>query len=214
MREAGGGETDSEKEWERRSRRRKLAALLKLLSRWEQGREKESERMRDRERQRAETRKNGKFFRDLSCFIYFLFVVNILDQICSLFGWFLVCLEDNNIWFTKFFFFVKRMCQIFVIHLIFFFLAPTPSYFLKFWASLPLGGLRQLPDSPKGRAGPDVASDIRAYFDNLCSTVIMQAFSLLISSSPTVHMGTSPPLIILVSFSLLPPPPQWTMEEI
>ena len=42
--------------------------------------------MRDRERQRAETRKNGKFFRDLSCFIYFLFVVNILDQICSLFG--------------------------------------------------------------------------------------------------------------------------------
>ena len=58
-----------------------------------------------------------------------------------------------------------------------------------------------------------LCSDIRAYFDNLCSPVIMQAFSLLISSSPTVHMGISPPLIILVSFSLLSPP-AWTTEEI
>ena len=57
-----------------------------------------------------------------------------------------------------------------------------------------------------------LCSDISAYFDNLCSPVIMQAFSLLISSSPTVHMGTSPPLIILVSFSLLSPHARTTEE--
>ena len=45
------------------------------------------------------------------------------------------------------------MCQIiFVIHLKLNFL--LPGSFLKFWGPLPLGGLRQLPNSPKGRAGP------------------------------------------------------------
>ena len=47
------------------------------------------------------------------------------------------------------------MCQIIsVIHLK---LNPLlPGSFLKFWGPLPFGGLRQLPNSPKGRAGPDL----------------------------------------------------------
>ena len=57
------------------------------------------------------------------------FVVNLLDQICSLSGWFLVCLEDNNSIFGQLFclepmfnriyqyfcFLVRRIFQIFVI---------------------------------------------------------------------------------------------------
>ena len=77
------------------------------------------------------------------------FVVNLLGWICSLFCWFLVCVEDNNVifgqWFClesmyiriyqKFCFWVKRMYRIFLIHLklFFFFFAPTIPSFLKFW---------------------------------------------------------------------------------
>ena len=85
------------------------------------------------------------------------FVINPLDWICSLSGWFLVCLEDNNVIFGQWFclepmfnwicqnfcFLVKRMCQIFEMHLkLFFFFAPTTPYFLKFWSPLPLGSFR------------------------------------------------------------------------
>ena len=98
------------------------------------------------------------------------FVINLLDWICSLSCWFLVCLEDNNIIFEQWFclepmfnqiyqnfcFLVKRMCWIFLIHLklFFFFFAPTTPSFLKCWGLPSPWGLRQLPNSPRGRASP------------------------------------------------------------
>ena len=99
-----------------------------------------------------------------------VFVVNLLDRICSLSCWFLVCLEDNNVIFEQWFclepmfnrisqnfcFLVKRMCRIFNLKL--FFCVPL--------LSLPLGGLRQLPNSPKGRAGPGEKPPITTYTIN------------------------------------------------
>ena len=96
------------------------------------------------------------------------FVINLLDWICSLSCWFLVCLEDNNIIFEQWFclepmfnkiyqnfcFLVKRMCWIFLINLKLLFFAPTTPSFLKCWGLPSPWGLRQLPNSPRGRASP------------------------------------------------------------
>ena len=73
------------------------------------------------------------------------FVVNILDRICSLSCWFLVCLEDNNVIFGQWFCLesmfnriyqnfcslVKRMDQIFLNHLKLFFFSPYYPFFSK-----------------------------------------------------------------------------------
>ena len=128
-------ESDSEKEWnyERGGETEKACCLA-----WAVEQMRTVERMRDRERRRVE--RKVKFFEIwvvLFVLICDCFVANLLDRIYSLSGWFLVCLEDNNVRFTKIFvFLVKKMCQIFVIPLklfFFFFFAPTTPYFLKFW---------------------------------------------------------------------------------
>ena len=146
-----GGETDSEKEWERPEVEKPIqrkneiggpggGSLLPCLSCWADENRGEKVNQREWETERGGEHRLERKVRFLGIWVVLFvlicdcFVVNILDRICSLSGWFLVCLEDNNVWFTKIFvFLVKRMCQIFVIHLklIFFFL--TPSYFLKFW---------------------------------------------------------------------------------
>ena len=149
----------AEKEWERRRNReslleqlrevvqgeelRKLTALLELLSKWEQWRE--SERMRDGERRR-EVKFLG-FWVVLFVLICDCFVINLLERICSLSDWFLVCLKNNNVIYGEWFYLepmfnwiyqnfcllVKRICQIFVIRLKLFFF-----FFFFFLPLLPL----------------------------------------------------------------------------
>ena len=76
-----------------------LLPCFSCLSRWEVN--SGVERIRENERQReAESREKGKIFRVwivLFVLICDCFVVNLLDRISSLSGWFLVCLEDNNV---------------------------------------------------------------------------------------------------------------------
>ena len=113
---------------EKRSSRPGGGSLLPCLSCWadeNSGDWRELERMRDRERRRAERKvKFLGFWVVLFVLICDCFVVNLLDRICSLFGWFLVCLEDNNVIFGQWFclepmynriyqnfcFLVKMMC--------------------------------------------------------------------------------------------------------
>ena len=107
------------------------------------------ERIRENERRREAERKVKflGFWVVLFVLICDCFVVNLLDRICSLSDWFLVCLENNNVIFGQWFYLepmfnwiyqnfcllVKRMCQIFVIHLklFFFFFCPYYPFFSK-----------------------------------------------------------------------------------
>ena len=140
MREAESREL--EKEWERR---RKLAWAL----RWERRRAK---RKNQRSRGTVKLKILGIWV-VLFVLICDCFVVNLLDRICSLSGWFVVSLENNNVIFGQrfclepmfnwiyqhFCFLVKRMDWLFLIHLklyiyiyiFFFFFLPLLPFFSK-----------------------------------------------------------------------------------
>ena len=113
-------------------------SLLPCLSCWADENRGEKVNQREWETERGGEHRLERKVRFLGIWVVLFvlicdcFVVNILDRICSLSGWFLVCLEDNNVWFTKIFvFLVKRMCQIFVIHLKLNFLFPYSLLFSK-----------------------------------------------------------------------------------
>ena len=103
------------------------------------------ERMREAESKEKEAKGTVKILEIwvvLFVLIFDCFVVDLLDRICSLSCWFLVCLEDNNIllgqWFClepmfnliyqNFCFLIKRMYQIFLIHQKLFFFSYYPFF--------------------------------------------------------------------------------------
>ena len=73
--------------------------------------------------------------------------------------------------YQHFCFLVKRMDWLFLIHLklyiyIYIYICPYYPFFLKFWGLPPHGGLRQSPNSPKGRVGPGEKPPITTYTIN------------------------------------------------